>query len=84
MDMPLVVISVAQFSSLQLETPQICCQLKLTGSSVLEGVKQCVLDDHVTLPVPQCLQRMSSYASNSVLLHSNQEQSNSIEQSENG
>ena len=70
----------------KLETPQIRCQLKLTGSNVLEGVKQCVLDDHVMLPLPRCLQQMPSYSSNSVLLHSNQVQcnSNSIDQSENG
>ena len=57
------------------------------GSNILEGVKQCVLDDHVILPLPQCLEQMPSYASNSVLLHNNQAQqcnSSSIDQSENG
>ncbi len=42
------------------------CKVKLCGSSVLEGVKQCISLDYLTLPLPPCVATMHSFASNSV------------------
>lgn len=44
------------------------CSVKLTGSSVLQGVKQCILSDLITLPVPTVLSALHSSGSNSVLV----------------
>lgn len=59
---------------LQLEAPLagtdelVRCSVKLTGSSVLQGVKQCIISDLITLPVPTVLSALHSSGSNSVLL----------------
>ena len=79
---------------MQLEAPLsgteelIRCSVKLSGSSVLQGVKQCILSDLVVLPVPTILTALHSSSSNSVLIqHSTTEhsprQSRSVEDKEN-
>ena len=60
--------------SVQIEAPLtgtdevICCSVKLTGTSVLRGVKQCIISDTVSLPVPSILTALHSSGSNSVLV----------------
>ena len=49
-------------------TDPIQCKVKLAGSNVLEGIKQCVVMGSVTLPVPQSLTCMPGLASTSVTL----------------
>lgn len=44
------------------------CNVKLTGSSVLQGVKQCILSDLIALPVPTVLTVLHSSGSSSVLV----------------
>ena len=59
---------------MQLEAPLagtdelVRCSVKLTGSSVLQGVKQCIISDLITLPVPTVLSALHSSGSNSVLV----------------
>ena len=59
---------------MQLEAPLagteevIQCSVKLTGPSVLQGVKQCIVSDSVTLPVPSVLSAPLSCCSNTVLV----------------
>lgn len=59
---------------MQLETPLagtdelVRCSVKLTGSSVLQGVKQCIISDLIALPVPTVLSALHSSGSNSVLV----------------
>ena len=61
----------------QLESPladtgdNIQCKLKLAGPNVLEGVKQCVVSDLISLPVPDILTAMCSSGSNSVHIQLN-------------
>ena len=43
---------------------QLQCKLKFSGSSVLEGVRESVRQDLVTLPVPSSLTGMTSAAKN--------------------
>ena len=45
-------------------TDSIRCKVKFSGSNVLEGIKECVLSDCVTLPVPEPLKCMPHCASN--------------------
>ena len=52
-------------------TEEIQCSVKLSGSSVLQGVKQCIMSDIVTLPVPSVLTALHSSGSNSVLVQHN-------------
>ena len=58
----------------QLEAPLegreelICCSVKLSGSNVAEGVRECVLSGGVSLPVPSLLTALHSSCSNSVLI----------------
>lgn len=60
---------------LQIEAPLadaeevIQCNVKLTGSSVLQGVKQCIISDIVILPVPTVLSTLHSSSSNTVPVH---------------
>lgn len=62
---------------LQLQVPlegtgeEIQCSVKLTGPSVLQGVKQCIASDIVTLPVPSLLTALHSSGSNSVVVQPN-------------
>ena len=46
----------------------ISCSVKLSGSSVAQGLKQCVLSGAVGLPLPGVLTALTSSASNSVLV----------------
>ena len=44
------------------------CKVKLAGTNILEGVKQCVSLDCLCLPVPKPVANMPSYASNCVTI----------------
>lgn len=58
----------------QLEAPleasaePIACKLKLSGANILEGIKQCVAMDYITLPISNAIVHMPSHASNTVVL----------------
>jgi hypothetical protein len=57
------------------------CSVKLSGSSVLQGVKQCILSDLVALPVPTVLTALHSSGSNSVLVQHSTATEHSLRQS---
>ena len=42
--------------------------MKLAGSSVLQGVKRCIVSDLISLPVPSTLTALYSSGSNCVLV----------------
>ena len=67
-------MSIATSLPAQLEAPleasaePIACKLKLSGANILEGIKQCVAMDYITLPISNAIVHMPSHASNTVVL----------------